>query len=572
MMQQNKNVNYWIYTFIDSHWAEYTKRVCVTNNKVFTLLASKLDYNIKTHDIIFIIAKQKNRYGITGICQCKCICDDEVFVFKDKTMNHFIINVNTVIFFETIIKITDIFNDSIKTDNCSKIETFNKKFLKEKSSTFNRYEYDGTKLFNQLVNDYNLSPNIISKTLNGKSILIDNDSSDDKLSDEDDETSNNTRKVPISITPKKSSLKNNTPDKQKKNTIKNSKSSKKLPLKNNVNDKQKKNTIKDSESSEESSELSESKLLKKIVLKESPDCKDQSNKVQPKESSKLLKKIVSKESSEPSELSESELLKKIVLKKTPLIPNKNTKVNLKNKIKKVISNVTQKNKNIKVISQDKKSDDNNSKKLKVEPLKQNTKSKEKNKNINDQAAKNLEDEFNDILGKNDIKIVKSSVDDNSDDDYIPLDNSGSDSKSELTLEDSEESDEKQNPEYDKGEIPIMIDVCAKFKWPQKKKLWKKYFYDHFKMCDKCDMTNNGIDIRIYITFDNIEIIHVTNNGDTEEENEDYEDALKCYYTSSIYDPTINAKSDLSKQKPYIQIMNIDNDSDYDGNIFIIWIK
>jgi len=120
---------------------------------------------------------------------------------------------------------------------------------------------------------------------------------------------------------------------------------------------------------------------------------------------------------------------------------------------------------------------------------------------------------------------------------------------------SDESEEEKD-----GEIPILMTLCDKFKWPQKKENKLLYFKKHYKYCKKCNRNDNNEGINLSTYLERIPIEIVTMEYKDEEE---IERTLKCYWKSKRHDPE-------EEEESKIRVIRMEEHEIYDDSVLIEW--
>jgi len=130
------DASYWIYTMSKKLWDEYTRSTDSSDDD--SLFISSYDKSsIKKGDIIFYYVKDFNNSGFTGLGRVSGSHRKNVKhikVFNDRNLNEHVVKLNYVTFFNSPIKIKDIF-DSLRDDDVAghkSIETFRSKYMNRK--------------------------------------------------------------------------------------------------------------------------------------------------------------------------------------------------------------------------------------------------------------------------------------------------------------------------------------------------------------------------------------------------------------------------------------------------------
>ena len=122
---------------------------------------------------------------------------------------------------------------------------------------------------------------------------------------------------------------------------------------------------------------------------------------------------------------------------------------------------------------------------------------------------------------------------------------------------SEEEDDGQ----DGGIIPILVIPCEDFKLPKKKK--DKYFKEHYKSCNKCDMVNNN-NVELTGMFNlSIQFKDITDKDDV-----DLDDTLNAYFGLLNYILLVDDE-DAINDELYIRIFNIMNGHKIYNNCLLV---
>ena len=223
--------------------------------------------------------------------------------------------------------------------------------------------------------------------------------------------------------------------------------------------------------------------------------------------------------------------------------NSNSASDEKNTIKlsKYVKNIAKK-KNIQIVEES----DN-------EPEEQIVKSNNDNENScendNETLSESDDEDISDLENKNNIfqkspikKNYHANDDDDDDDDDENIENS----------EDTQDKNEDSN-----GFIPLLIIPCDLFKFPQTNK--DKYFRDHYKNCNKCDITNNNNrELCSILDKATLQVIEIK-----DEKHGYFNPALDAYFNLKKYEPMD------SKETPFIRVMNINNDHEFYNNCLLI---
>ena len=147
-----------------------------------------------------------------------------------------------------------------------------------------------------------------------------------------------------------------------------------------------------------------------------------------------------------------------------------------------------------------------------------------------------------------IKSNNNSSEDNSN----ISNNSNSDSE-------TEEEEEMELDDDPNGYIPIMIVPCENFNLPDMNE--EIYFVNHYKTCDKCDVTNNNNrELCSVLNAANVEFCEIT-----DEKHAYFDPALEAYYKLKKYEPM------GAENYPFVRVAYINNDHDiYDKCLLVSW--
>ncbi|QKF94240.1 hypothetical protein QKU48_gp0782 [Fadolivirus algeromassiliense] len=213
--------------------------------------------------------------------------------------------------------------------------------------------------------------------------------------------------------------------------------------------------------------------------------------------------------------------KKLLTKQTVVMPIQHKTVPIKAKNNKVITKITTK-KNIQVIEDDNENNDENN--------------DEDNDEDNDNDNENEIDED----GDNEVNSKKTPFQIDDDDD----------------LNEDEDCNEEDNIG---GYIPIMIIPCKDYNLPKVNR--DKYFKEHYKSCNNCDITNNNNrELCSILDKSKIQFIEITDE--------------KHMYLNSALDAYLNLRNHKpldAIEFPFIRVMYLNNDDDiYDKCLLITW--
>jgi translation initiation factor 2 beta subunit (eIF-2beta)/eIF-5 len=130
------DASYWIYTMSKKLWDEYTRSTDSSDDD--SLFISSYDKSsIKKGDIIFYYVKDFNNSGFMGLGRVSGSHRKNVKhikVFNDRNLNEHVVKLNYVTFFNSPIKIKDIF-DSLRDDGVAghkTVESFRSKYMNRK--------------------------------------------------------------------------------------------------------------------------------------------------------------------------------------------------------------------------------------------------------------------------------------------------------------------------------------------------------------------------------------------------------------------------------------------------------
>lgn len=174
------------------------------------------------------------------------------------------------------------------------------------------------------------------------------------------------------------------------------------------------------------------------------------------------------------------------------------------------------------------------------------------------------------LGKKLVdKIIQLSVEldksEESEEENIKSESNENDeeNESENSKSENSEEDEKKSEmiEDENGFIPIIVVPCKEFQIPAKGK--ENYVVNHYKTCNKCDVTNNN----------NRELCSIIDNAHIEflviedEKHGYFNPALEAYYCVQNYEPM------GANELPFIRFMYADNGHElYDKCMLIVWCE
>lgn len=146
-------------------------------------------------------------------------------------------------------------------------------------------------------------------------------------------------------------------------------------------------------------------------------------------------------------------------------------------------------------------------------------------------------------------IIESNEESNDDDGSI----SGYDD------EGSEEEEYEEIEDDPNGYIPILIIPCKDFKFPNTNK--DKYFIEHYKTCNKCDITdNNTRGLSSIIDHATVEFYEIT-----DKKHAFFLPTLDSYYALKKFEPF------GIEMYPFVRILYINNGHYlYDKCIFVVW--
>ena len=174
---------------------------------------------------------------------------------------------------------------------------------------------------------------------------------------------------------------------------------------------------------------------------------------------------------------------------------------------------------------------------------------------------NIKNKNNDITDDKEDKNISSDDESKENKDISSDDENKENEKNESDDENKENNNEKNNEEeIENGFIPIIIIPCKNLKIESiinKDRI--KYFIEHYKICNECEVTNNN----------NRELCSIINEAKFEfieikkEKHGYFNPPLECYLNLEKYEPI------GIKQYPFIRIVYINNDHDVYNKCFLI---